>query len=136
MNTKTGTAAAGRSATVGTVGGGQVTAGQGVVRGPGGNTTTVGGIKGEDAGALRLGDDFYAGKDGNVYKRQEGGGWDQVTKPQPRDGAARPENFDRSSLDRQRNARDAGNYRSGAARSGGYHGGSRGGTRSGGGRRR
>ena len=28
-------------------------------------------------------------------------------KPQPRDGAARPENFDRSSLDRQRSARDA-----------------------------
>ena len=54
---------------------------QAAIRGPGGNTTTAGAIKGDQGGAARVGDDVYAGRDGNVYKRNDGGGWDEVTRP-------------------------------------------------------
>ena len=122
----------GAAVTVGNVGSGnQVSAGQGAIRGPGGNTTTVGGIKGQDAGALRVGDDLYAGKDGNVYKRGDDGGWDTVSRPEPRERDRTPQ-VDRSNLDRERASRAKGNDRAGAVRSGGYHGGARGGARGGG----
>ena len=42
-------------------------------------------------------------KDGNVYKHNEGGGWDQVTRPEPRLGQ-QPGQFDRGQLDRERTA--------------------------------
>ena len=136
MNTRTGAAAAGRTGTVGNAyTGNEVKAGQGVVRGPGGNTTRVGGVKGEDGGAMRVGDNVFAGKDGNVYKHNEGGGWDQVTRPEPRSGQ-QPGQFDRGQLDRERTARTNGDYRTGAARSGGYHGGTSRGGGMGGGRPR
>lgn len=129
VNTRTGAAVAGRGGTIGTAGGGQVSGGQAVIRGPGGNTTTAGGIRGDQGGAARIGDDVYAGRDGNVYKHNDGGGWDQVSRPEPRD---RPQ-IDRSQVDRdlnrQRAGRSTGNYRAGAARSGGFHGGARGGRR-------
>jgi hypothetical protein len=139
VNTRTGAAVAGRCGTVGNAyTGREVSAGQAVVRGPGGKTTKVGAIKGEEGGALRVGDDVYAGRDGNVYKRGEGGGWDQVTRPEPRQGTSQ---VDRSqinrNLDREAAARSRGSWQSGASRSGGYHGGSRGGIcRGDGGRRR
>ncbi|HEY6362832.1 MAG TPA: hypothetical protein VIX63_17120 [Vicinamibacterales bacterium] len=123
VNTRTGAAVAGRAGTAGNIyTGNEVKGAQGVVRGPGGETTRVGAIAGEDGGALRVGDDVYAGRDGNVYKRNEGGGWDTVTRPQPRDGAQTGA-INRGQLDREHAGRTAGNYRSGAARSGGYHGG-------------
>ena len=139
VNTKTGAAIAGKGGTVGTAGGGEISGGKAAIRGPGGNTTTVGGIRGDQGGVGRVGDDVYAGRDGNVYKHNEGGGWDQVSRPEPRD-----QQIDRSQvnrdLDRERAGRTNGNQRSGAARSGGYHGGARGGgggaRRGGGGRRR
>ena len=139
VNTNTGAAVAGRGGTIGTAGGREISGGQAAIRGPGGNTTTIGGIKGDQGGVMRAGDDVYAGHDGNVYKHKDGGGWDQVTRPEPRD---RPQ-VDRSqidrNLDRERAGRSNGNYRSGAARSGGFHGGGGGrggGGRGGGGRRR
>jgi hypothetical protein len=79
---------------------------------------TAGAIKGENAGALRVGDDLYAGHDGNVYKRNEGGGWDSVTRPQPRQGSQRRA-ADRRQLDRESAGRAIGNARYSAARSGG-----------------
>ncbi len=135
VNTRTGTAAVGRTGTAGNVyTGNEISAGQGVVRGPGGQTTRVGAVAGEDAGALRVGDDLYAGRDGNVYKRNDGGGWDSVTRPQS-GNAAQTGSVDRSHLDREHSGRTTGTQRTGAARSGGYHGGaSR--PRGGGGRRR
>ena len=92
--------------------------GQAAIHGPGGHTTTAGAIKAENAGALRVGDDLYAGHDGNVYKRNEGGGWDSVTRPQPRQGSQRRA-ADRRRLDRESAGRAIGNARYGAARSGG-----------------
>ena len=134
VNTKTGTAAAGREGTVSGPGGREISAGQAAVRGPGGNTTTAGGIKGEQGGVARVGDDVYAGRDGNVYKHNDGGGWDQVTRPEPRQGSEFDSSQTNRDLERQRASRNSGNNRSGAVRSGGYHGGAR--PRGGGGRRR
>ena len=111
--------------------GGEKFGGQAAIRGPGGNTTTVGGIKGEQGGALRVGDDLYAGHDGNVYKRNDGGGWDQMTRPETRDRSQVDRSQADRALDRERAGRSNGSHRSGAARSGGYHGGSRGGMRGG-----
>ena len=80
MNTNTGAAVAGRGGTIGTAGGREISGGQAAIRGPGGNTTTIGGIKGDQGGVMRAGDDVYAGHDGNVYKHKDGGGWDQVKR--------------------------------------------------------
>lgn len=128
INTRTGTAVAGRTGEIGNVYTGRnVKAGQGVVRGPGGNTTSVAGIKGNNAGMARVGDDVYAGRDGHVY-RHNGDGWEPMVK-----GANRP-SFDPGQLDRERLGRSQGNFRTGAARSGGFHG-ATGGRRMGGRRR-
>jgi hypothetical protein len=112
-----------------------VSAGQGVVRGPGGNVTTGGYIRGDEGGVARVGNNVYAGHDGNVY-RNTGSGWQQYT----RGGGWQNSAGDGGGLDRERAGRINGNWQSGAARSGGYHGGTRsyGGARraGGGGRRR
>ena len=101
--------------------------------GPGGERTTAGRTQGGD---------IYAGRDGNVYRRDEGGGWQQsngtggwsTSTPAERTGQ----------LDRDSSARTQGNQRatdrgswqsSGGTRSGaGSYGGGR--SRGGGGRRR
>ena len=96
--------------------------------------------RGEQGGVARVGDDVYAGHDGNVYKRNDQGGWDQHT---PGGGWDRVQ--DRSStgsLDAQARARDSGaartsgfdhsraaGYGSGYRGGGGYGGGMRGGGR-------
>jgi hypothetical protein len=129
VNTRTGAAVAGRTGEIGNVVTGRdVKAGQGVVRGPGGNTTSVAGIKGNDAGIARIGDDVYAGRDGHVYRHSADGGWEPMVK-----GGERP-SFDPGQLDRERLGRAHGNFRTGAARSGGFHG-AMGGRRMGGRRR-
>ena len=124
-----------------TVSGGRITAGNVGT----GNQGSAGYIRGENGGAVRVGDDVYAGKDGNVYKRTDGG-WDQrqgdgswsgVQDPartrdlndQNRarsDGQSRVDGYDRSRASGYGNG-----YRSGG---GGTRGG--GGMRGGGGRRR
>ncbi len=89
----------------------------------------------------RKGDDLYAGKDGNVYRRSDSGwqsydngNWNSVDRNRS----------DTNQLDRQRSSREAGNYRSGSSQSfqrnrstmsRGSYGGSRGGGMRGGGRR-
>jgi hypothetical protein len=111
--------------------------------GPGGNRTTVG---------RTAGGDYYAGRDGNVYRRNEGGGWEQAgsvgNRPEPRTGTQSSSgginSGQASQLDRDSNARTSGNQRTtdrsnwyggGSTRSGaGSYGGGR--ARGGGGRRR
>lgn len=105
-----GVTAAGGKVTVGDVGQGQVTAGRGAVYNPNtGEVTQVGGIRGESGGVARVGDDVYAGKDGQLYKRNESGGWDSVNtdRPQP---VARDSDRSRD-LDRQASARQSGSQR-------------------------
>jgi hypothetical protein len=123
----------------------------------GGKSTSISGPGGRDVKASQVGNttfakgsgsnNVYAGRDGNVYKRGEGGdwqkyggkgeGWSDVDKP------ARPDNKlpgeTRQSLDRQAQSRDLGAQRAQDFRSsggyqggGGFHGG--GGMRGGGGR--
>jgi hypothetical protein len=139
----------------GSVSGGRVTAGNVYT----GNQATAGRIsgttasgesgsaawaRGEQGGVARVGDDVYAGKDGNVYKRNDDGSWDQHQPTGSWDrvqdrgqagtlqgeygartsGATRTQGYDR--------ARTSG-YGSGYRSGGGYGGG---GMRGGGGRRR
>jgi len=102
--------------------------------GPGGERSTVGRTQGGD---------IYAGRDGNVYRRGEGGGWEQSNGTGGWNGSTPTERA--SQLDSDRAARTQGNQRtsdrsswqsSGGTRSGAgsYGGGSR--SRGGGGRRR
>ena len=102
--------------------------------GPGGERSTVGRTQGGD---------IYAGRDGNVYRRGEGGGWEQSNGTGGWKSSTPTERA--SQLDSDRAARTQGNQRtnnrsswqsSGGTRSGAgsYGGGSR--SRGGGGRRR
>jgi hypothetical protein len=94
-NSRTGTLAAGQRSAVGnvytgnyaygsrgtatntrtgqTVTGGRVTGGNVYT----GSQGSAGYLRGEQGGIARVGDDVYAGKDGNVYKRADGGGWQE-----------------------------------------------------------
>ena len=132
-------------------------AGIGYVRGDGEGNVSSGGV-------VKVGDDIYAGKDGNVYTRGEDGSWQQVDRPS---AEQRPDAAATRELDRQQAARDrgyqrdvagdrsydgganrgsfdrgsyGGDYRGsmGGYRGGGYRGGGYGGggMRGGGGRRR
>jgi hypothetical protein len=106
----------------------------------GGAAVTRRGPQGSGGAVRTEGGDVYAGRDGNVYKRGEGGGWESYDpgggwKPSngneqlQRDSAARAEGAQR--------ARDAGSSRSGSGSS--YRpsgGGTRSMPRGGGGRRR
>jgi hypothetical protein len=75
-----GGAVAGGRVTVGNAGtGNQVTASKGAVYNPNtGEITTFETVRGENGGVARVGDDVYAGRDGNVYRHTEGG-WEQFT---------------------------------------------------------
>ena len=81
--------------TAGTAGGGQVTASHGAVYNPNtGEVTTFGAVRGDNGGVARVGDDVYAGRDGNVYRHTDGGwehytpggGWSPVEGTRPGDG--------------------------------------------------
>jgi hypothetical protein len=86
-NTQTGVTAAGRTVTRGNAyTGNQVTTGGGVVYDPRtGNSVRVSGAQGEKGSAVKVGnttvarsgDDIYAGRDGNVYRRDDSGNWQQ-----------------------------------------------------------
>lgn len=113
-NSRTGTLAAGHKATVGNVfSGNSASAGRGIVYNPNtGNATRVGGIRGDNAGAVKIGDNVFAGKDGNVYRKGEDG-WNQVGRDQPkardrdtmRAEGERPK-IDRDSMERSRPDRE------------------------------
>ncbi len=135
-NPTTGVGAAGSKATVGNAyTGKEATAARGVVSGPGGNTTSVAGVKGQQGLAVRVGDSYYGTKDGNVYKSNGQGGYTQVT---PKSGnASSMSSTTTQSLQKQQSARTTGEQRAtsaqtanrgGGGRSGGA-GGSRGGKR-------
>jgi hypothetical protein len=118
--------------TVGDAGSGrQATAGRVGAVNPGtGQSGSAGWVRGEEGGAARVGDDFYAGKDGNVYKRNDQGDWSQVDRSGQWQSV---QNQARSTdLDRQHQARDYGqqryqSYRSTMPRAsaGGFRGGGR-----------
>ncbi len=144
VNTRGGGSVSGGRVTAGNVyTGNQATAGRISGTTAGGESGSAAWARGEQGGVARVGDDVYAGHDGNVYKRNDQGGWDQHT---PGGGWDRVQ--DRSStgsLDAQARARDSGaartsgfdhsraaGYGSGYRGGGGYGGGMRGG----GGRRR
>ena len=118
-----------------TVTGGRVTAGNAYT----GERGSAGYMRGEQGGAVRVGDDVYAGKDGDIYRRGEGGGWEQRGEG---GGWSSVESGARtSSLDQQRQARSSGEQRVQGydrSRASGYGGGYRsaGGGARGGGRRR
>ncbi|MGB5036455.1 MAG: hypothetical protein WBQ66_07610, partial [Blastocatellia bacterium] len=92
----------------------------GIVYNPGtGNATRVGGIKGDSGGAVKIGDNVFAGKDGNVYRKGENG-WNQVGRDQPKAGERDSMRMERQGpdrdtmerLDREQKNRDLGQKRS------------------------
>lgn len=106
-----GGAIAGEKVTAGNVrNGAQVTANRGAVYNPNtGNTTQYGGIRGRNSGAARVGDNVYAGHDGNVYRKTDDG-WQSMVKG----GATRvnPANTAQlQNLNREAAARSFGNQR-------------------------
>ncbi|MGB6853778.1 MAG: autotransporter [Thermoanaerobaculia bacterium] len=131
-NPNTGTTAAGGRVTVGDADSGrQATAGRVGAVNPGtGQAGSAGWVRGEEGGVARVGDDFYAGKDGSVYKRNDQGDWSQVDHSgqwQSVQNQART-----GDLDRQHQARNYGQqryqgYRMSAPRAsaGGFRGGGR-----------
>ena len=141
VNTQTGASVSGGRVTAGNAyTGNEVHAGHVEGTNASGQSGSAAWARGEDGGAARIGDDVYAGKDGNVYKRNDDGGWDQV---EPKDGQWKGvEDRERTStLDQQQRARRDGTQRTGgydSARASGYGQGYRtggGGTRSAGGAR-
>lgn len=154
-NSRTGTQAAGHRGTVNNVYTGQTVSGGRVV-GYNPNTGQVGsaaGVRGDSGAALRVGDDVYAGRNGNVYKR-DGGDWSQVSG---QSASSVRDSRQVNSLNQSYGGRELGSqrydsfqasrppsgsvqrsYNSGGARSGGFSGGMRGGggARGGGGRGR
>lgn len=109
----------------------QATAGRVGAANPGtGQSGSTGWVRGEEGGAVRKGDDFYAGKDGSVYKRNDQGDWSQVDRSGQWQGVQ--DSSRTMDLDRQRQARSYGQQRySGYQRStprvsrGGFRGGGR-----------
>lgn len=75
-----GVVAGGAGGTAGNViTGDSVSGGRGFVYNPAtGQGTTVAGVRGDNGGVARIGDDVYAGRDGNVY-RNTGDGWQKHT---------------------------------------------------------
>ena len=111
-----------------------------------GQTGSAGYVRGEQGGVARVGDDVYAGHDGNVYKRNGEGGWDQQQPGGNWEGVQ--DRGQAGTLDAQERARSAGSdrtqgydhartsgYGQGYRGGGGYSGGG-GGMRGGGGGRR
>jgi hypothetical protein len=82
-NEQTGAAGAGRKVTWGNDSTGkQGTAGRATIYNPNtGKTTHISGAKGDDAGFIKVNDHVIVGKDGNYYRPDGQGGWEQIPKP-------------------------------------------------------
>jgi hypothetical protein len=82
-NDQTGAAGAGRKVTWGNERTGvQRTAGRATIYNPNtGQATHISGAKGDDAGFIKVNDHVVVGKDGNYYRPDGQGGWEQITKP-------------------------------------------------------
>lgn len=142
VDTRGGGSVSGGRVTAGNVyTGNQVTAGRVSGTTPGGDSGSAAWARGEQGGVARVGDDVYAGKDGNVYKRTGQGSWEQQ---QPNGGWQGVQDRERTStLDAQQRARTSGQTRTqgydrarGSGYGQGYRSGAGGGMRGGGGRRR
>jgi len=70
-----------------------------------GETTRVGGMSGEQGAVVRVGDDIYGSRDGEVYRRGEGG-WEQATPSGDWKGVS--DQARTRSLDQQQMARSPG----------------------------
>ncbi|MGC4075038.1 MAG: hypothetical protein QM760_21565 [Nibricoccus sp.] len=81
-NDRTGNAAWGSKVTAGNAyTGNEVTARRGGYYNENtGETTRYKSVRGEDGGVARIGDDVYAGHDGNIYKKGDDGGWEQLNR--------------------------------------------------------
>jgi hypothetical protein len=119
-NNQTGAAGTGGKVTWGNANTGNTgTAGRADIYNPNtGNTTHVGGIKGENGGAINVNGNVIVGNDGNYYRPDGSGGWEQVTRPGAGGGGQAQQwqqsNLDaqqRQSLDNQSNARQMGAQR-------------------------
>jgi hypothetical protein len=89
----------------------QVTANRGAVYNPStGNTTQYGGVRGRNGGAARVGDNVYAGHDGNVYKKTDNG-WQPMVKGGATKTAPVNNNAQLQNLNRESAARNFGNQR-------------------------
>jgi hypothetical protein len=127
VNTRTGGAVAGGRVTSGNAyTGQQTTAGAAAARNPTtGQVTTAAGVRGENGGVARVGDDLYVGNNGNVVRHSDAG-W------QERDGQSWKNvqnggQQDRAQLDRAQQGRSSGErryqgYSGGAHRGGGGFG--------------
>jgi hypothetical protein len=83
-NNETGMVGTGSKTTVGNVNtGNSATVGRGTVYNPNtGNTTTISGGKGSGGGGfVNVNGNVIVGKDGNYYRPDGSGGWDQITRP-------------------------------------------------------
>src|SRR5262249_27391084 len=120
--------------TGGTVTGGRVTGGNVYT----GSQGSAGYLRGEQGSIARVGDDVYAAHDGNVYKRADGGGWQERQSDGSWGSVQDPART--GNLDREHSARSTGENRVEGydrSRASGYGGGYRsGGGFRGGGRRR
>ncbi|MNK86125.1 hypothetical protein D3C87_1060280 [compost metagenome] len=105
-----GAAIAGQHVTAGNVRNGtQVTANRGAVYNPNtGNTTGYRSVRGRDGGAAQIGDNVYAGHDGNVYKKTDDG-WQSMVGGANRSNPANTAQV--QNLDRESAARSFGNDR-------------------------
>jgi hypothetical protein len=82
-NENTGIAGAGRKVTWGNEDTGkQGTAGRGTIYNPNtGEAVHIGGIKGDDGGIANINGHIIASKDGNYYRPDGQGGWEQIVRP-------------------------------------------------------
>jgi hypothetical protein len=89
----------------------QVTANRGAVYNPNTDKTTqYAGVKGRNGGAARVGDNVYAGHDGNVYKKTDNG-WQSMVKGSPTRTAPVNNTAQLQNLNRESAARNFGNQR-------------------------
>jgi len=121
VNENTGNAAWGARGTAGNVNTGNEITGSrgGFYNNETGEVTRYGSVRGENGGVARVGDDVYAGHDGNIYKRGSDGSWSEVSRPQPKNNAVgtngagtrdmlKNDSFYHNSLEQQYNARQTG----------------------------
>lgn len=126
-----GTMSGGRVTAGNTRTGNEVSAGRVTVTDPNsGRSGSVSGISSDRGSVVRVGDEVYAGKDGNVYKKSSGG-WEQVPpaggRPVPLSDPARISTLERSATARTAGAarqRNVDGARASVPRSSGGRGGS------------
>jgi hypothetical protein len=134
-NAEKGISAQGGKVTVGNQNTGQsATVAKAEISGPDGRDVTISGvqtdrgeaavIRGDQGGVAKIGDDMFAGKDGNVYRHNSDGGWSQVNLPNNTSGPAAADRTQQ--LNQQFQARNMGTERANSFRASRPAGGFRG----------